>query len=82
MNNTIWLIFNEKVVRKWDLWVLWIVHGTHWCAKKSNIAATIHEQCMNNSCNDAICPWNECQKKGVQRTNVTQIHMYPNGYIE
>ena len=25
-------IFNEKIVKKWDLWVLWIVYGTHWCA--------------------------------------------------
>ena len=44
MNSIVRHIFNEKVAEKWDLWVLWIVHGTHWCAEKSNIVATVHEQ--------------------------------------
>ena len=43
-NSTVGLIFNEKAFEKWDLWVLWTVHGTHWCVEKSNIAATVYEQ--------------------------------------
>ena len=30
MNNIVRLIFNEKIVEKRGLWVLSIVHGTHW----------------------------------------------------
>ena len=43
MNSTLRHIFNEKVAEKWDLWVLWIVHETHWYAEKSNIVAIVHE---------------------------------------
>ena len=55
VNSTMGLIFNEKVAEKWDLWVSWIVHGTHWCVEKSNITAIVHEQCMNSSSNSVIC---------------------------
>ena len=34
VNSVIGLIFNEKITEKWSLWVLWTVHGTHWCAEK------------------------------------------------
>ena len=44
MNSIVRSIFNEKVAEKWDLWVLWTVHETHWDAEKSNIAATVYEQ--------------------------------------
>ena len=30
MNSTVRPIFNENFVEKKDLWVLWIVHETHW----------------------------------------------------
>ena len=43
MNSTVRPIFNEKVVEKWDLWIPWTVHETHYYAEKSNIAATVHE---------------------------------------
>ena len=32
VNSVVGPIFNEKVVEKWDLWVLWTVYETHWCA--------------------------------------------------
>ena len=44
VNSVMGSIFNEKVVEKWSLWVLWTVHGTHGCemwwkvAEKSNIS--------------------------------------------
>ena len=43
MNSTVRPIFNEKIAEKWDLWVLWTVHGNHRCAEKSNITATVHD---------------------------------------
>ena len=63
MNSTVGPIFNKKVAEKWDLWVMWTVHGTHWCAKKSNITATIHEQCINSSRNSEICLLKHVKKK-------------------
>ena len=45
-------IFNEKVVEKWSLWVLWTVHGTHdvlKMAKKSKFLVTDYTQYMNSS---------------------------------
>ena len=76
MNSTVRYIFNEKVAEKWDLWVLWIVHGTHWCAEKSNIAAIIHEQCIVITVLFAPETHPKKKKKRVKRRNV-----YPNGYL-
>ena len=76
VNSIVGPIFNEKVAKKWDLWIPWTVHGTHWCVEKSNIMATVHEQCMNSNRNSVICSWNTCQKKkGVKRANMTQKHV-------
>ena len=33
VNSVVGPIFNEKVAEKWYLWVLWTMHGTHWCDK-------------------------------------------------
>ena len=33
VNSTMRPIFNEKVVKKWDLWVSCTVHRTYWCAE-------------------------------------------------
>ena len=77
------LIFNEKIPEKWDLWIPWTVHRTHWCAEKSNITATVHEQCMNSSRNSVLCSWNACQKKKrVKHANAQtgRRNVYPNGY--
>ena len=30
MNSVVRPIFNESVVKKRNLWILWIVHETHW----------------------------------------------------
>ena len=67
VNSAVRHIFNEKVDEKWSLWVPWIVHGTHWCGwkwvKKSNSAATVHEQCMNSSRTFSFAELNACPKK-------------------
>ena len=34
MNNIVGLSFNESLVKNRGLWVLWIVHETHWKSKK------------------------------------------------
>ena len=63
-------IFNEKVAKKWDFWVRALFIGPTDVLKmveKSNSAATVHEQCMNNSRTIFLIA---CQKK-KEKENAT-----------
>ena len=51
MNSTVEPIFNEKVAKKWGLWVPWTVHRTHWYVEKGGKSQTLRLLLMNSSCN-------------------------------
>ena len=43
MNSTVGLIFNEKVVEKWNLWIRKQYTGALFIVEKSTFAGIVHE---------------------------------------
>ena len=56
-------IFNEKVAKKWNLWVLWTVHGTHWCVENGLKSQIMRLLFMINAWTIAVCLLKHVPKK-------------------
>ena len=59
MNSNVRPNFNEKITRKWDLWISYTVHG-HKKMKSQQLSANVH---MNSS----HCPLIECAAAGKKK---------------
>ena len=71
VNSTVGPIFNEKIVKKWYLWIRKQCTDTLFTIEKSTFADTVHEPFMNNS---RITPWNAWKKKS-QKTQMQNVNV-------
>ena len=58
VNNAVWPIFNEKIDKKWNLWVCEQYTNALFTEKWSKVAATVHVPYMNSVA---------CWGKGVKK---------------
>ena len=78
VNSAVGPIFNEKIDKKWNLWVrvheqcIYALFTENW----SKVAATVHVPYMNSSCLWGKT-WKKKKKKGGKRRNATPIQTLP-----
>ena len=72
MNSTMRPIFNEKVAKKWNLWVHEQYTDALFTMEKSTNAATVYKQCMNSS---HITPWNAWKPKKEKKKKKENVEL-------
>ena len=73
VNNTVGPIFNEKIDKKWNLWVCEQCTDALF-TKKSKVAVTVHVPYMNSNCLWGENAWKKKKKEGKRR-NKTQTQI-------